>query len=87
MSSALPRAKKTECPKNNNKAASDRFVVLLAFFFFFSFDADAIFAKISSANDLLTKYLVEDNVTRGDKDWMNIQNAMYIQYFFPLHYT
>lgn len=51
--------------------------------FFFSFDADAIFAKISSANDLLTKYLAEDNVTRGDKDWMNIQNAMYIQYFFP----
>lgn len=35
MSSTLPRATKTECPKNNNKAASDRFVVLLAPFFFF----------------------------------------------------
>lgn len=35
MSSALPRATKTECPKNNNKAASDRFDVLLVGFDFF----------------------------------------------------
>lgn len=35
MSSALPRATKTERPKNNNKVASDRFVLLLAVFFFF----------------------------------------------------
>lgn len=34
MSSALPRATKTECPKNNNKAASDRFDGLLVWFFF-----------------------------------------------------
>lgn len=51
------------------------------FFFFFSFEVDAVFAKISFSNHLLTKYLVEDNVTRGDKGWVNIQNIMYIQYF------
>lgn len=35
MSSALPKATKTVCPKNNNKAASDRFDVLLVDFFLF----------------------------------------------------
>lgn len=92
MSSALPRATKTECPKNNNKAASDRFDVLLVGFdffiyFFFSFDADSLFAKISSSNHLLTKYLVEDNVTRGDKGWVNIQNTLNIHTIFSLKYS
>lgn len=88
MSSAPPKATKTVCPKNNNKAASDRFDVLLvdfffSYFYFFSFDANAVFAKISSSNHLLTKYLVEDNVTRGNKGWVNIQNTT----IFSLKYS
>lgn len=88
MSSALPKATKTVCPKNNNKAASDRFDVLLVdffflFLFFFSFDANAVLAKISSSNHLLSKYLVEDNVTRGNKAWVSIQNTT----IFSLKYS
>lgn len=88
MSSALPKATKTVCPKNNNKAASDRFDVLLVdffflFLFFFSFDANAVLAKISSSNHLLSKHLVEDNVTRGNKAWVSIQNTT----IFSLKYS
>lgn len=47
---------------------------LLCFWLFLSFDAEAIFAKISSSNHLLT---MDENLTRGNKD---IQYTMYIQY-------
>lgn len=63
MSSALPLATKTQCPNNNNKAASDQFDVLLGFLFCFCY----LFLALTQMLFLLklAKYLVKDNVTRG----------------------
>ncbi len=60
MSSTLPAATKTGCPKNNNKEASDRFMA-------FCISADALRLKLAPQNHVLTKYLVNNVMRQGTK--------------------